>query len=97
MNTHSTGELRPMTCNRAMGRLWEFLDEELPQLESECMRHHLARCPTCGTSAAMRKRFLQRLAAVRSTCGDTPAVRRRISATLAFQALLPDWRDADTA
>jgi anti-sigma factor (TIGR02949 family) len=80
-------------CNRAMRRLWEYLDDEMPRAEAECMRHHLAGCPTCGPHAVFEQRLLDRIAAVRSRCGDIAAVRRRIIATLAFQTILPDWKD----
>jgi hypothetical protein len=76
-----------------MERLWEYLDEELPRAEAECMRHHLAECPTCGPHAAFEQRLLDRIAGVRPDHGDTIAVRRRVTATLAFQTLLPDWKD----
>lgn len=76
-----------------MQRLWEYLDDELPRPETECMRHHLAECPRCGPHAAFEQRLLDRIAAVRPGYGDTAAVRRRIVATLAFQTILPDWKD----
>jgi hypothetical protein len=66
-----------------MQRLWEYLDEELPLAETECMRHHLAKCPMCGPHAAFERRLLDRIAAVKPGCADTAAVRRRIIATLA--------------
>ena len=83
----------PPRCNRAMQRLWEYLDEELPRAEEECMRHHLTQCPTCGPHAAFERRLLDRIAAVRPRCDDTAAVRRRITARLTFQSILPDWED----
>lgn len=76
-----------------MGRLWEYLDDELPRADAACMRHHLAHCPTCGPHAAFERRFLNRIAAVSPRCADAAAVRRRVVARLAFQSIVPDWKD----
>lgn len=83
----------PRRCNRAMQRLWEYLDEELPRAEAECMRHHLAACPTCGPQVVFERRLLDRIAAAKPRCADGTAVRRRIIARLAFRKMLPDWKD----
>ncbi|HEX4935446.1 MAG TPA: anti-sigma factor [Gemmatimonadaceae bacterium] len=76
-----------------MQRLWEYLDDELPGAESRRMRHHLAECSRCAPHVAFERRLLDRIAAIRPSCGDAPAVRRRIIGTLALRGLLPDWKD----
>lgn len=91
MSTRTT--YLPPRCNRAMQRLWEYLDEELPRPEAESIRHHLTECLSCRPHAAFEKRFLARIAAVRPQCVDAPGVRRRIVGRLALQKILPDWKD----
>ena len=91
MDTRTT--FLPPRCNRALQRLWEYLDEELPRREAESIRHHLTECRSCGPYAAFEQRFLVRIAAVRSHCTDARAVRRRIVGRLALQQVLPDWKD----
>lgn len=83
----------PPRCNRAMQRVWEYLDDELPRAETARLRHHVRDCATCGPHFRFERRLLDRIAAVRPTCADTAAVRRRIIARLVLQSILPDWRD----
>jgi hypothetical protein len=91
MDTRTT--FLPPPCNRALQRLWEYLDDELPRREAERIRHHLTECRSCGPYAASEKRFLSRIAAVRLQCAERPAVRRRIVGRLVLQRILPDWKD----
>lgn len=83
-------ELHPHDVLR---RLWEYLDDELPEAEAEQMRHHLAECPTCGPHAAFERRLLDRIAAVRPEYGELGAVRARIAALLARELPRSDEGD----
>jgi len=91
MDTRTT--YLPPRCNRAMQRLWEYLDEELPRPEAESIGHHLMECRSCGPHAASERRFLARIGALRLQGADAPVVRRRIVGRLALQKVLPDWKD----
>jgi anti-sigma factor RsiW len=69
-----------------MRRLWEYLDEELPEAEAEDVGRHLAKCPRCGPHAAFEQRLLDRIAAVRPECGELAALQERIAGVLRRRA-----------
>jgi anti-sigma factor (TIGR02949 family) len=69
-------------CDDAMRRLWEYLDEELPEAETEDVGRHLAKCPRCGRRAAFEQRLLERITAVAPEYGELAALRERIAGVL---------------
>ncbi|WP_298460326.1 mycothiol system anti-sigma-R factor [uncultured Cellulomonas sp.] len=41
------GPSGPVNCEQALGRLFEFLDSELPEADGDRIREHLAYCEPC--------------------------------------------------
>lgn len=76
-----TDNIRPIDCEEALRRLFDYLDAELsgePQREVE---HHLARCRSCFS----RLEFEKRLKAYTADLGHEPVSRdleQRIRALL---------------
>ena len=73
-------------CDQSMRRLWEYLDRELPDPESEVIQRHVAKCPRCGPRAAFEQRFLDRIAAVRPEYAELAELRERIARVLRRRA-----------
>ena len=48
-------------CRKVLGRLWEFLDGEIPQREAHEIREHLADCEHCLPRYRFQLRFLNAL------------------------------------
>jgi hypothetical protein len=69
-------------CADARKRLWEYLDQELPNTEAEGVGRHVARCPVCGPLAALARRLLERIAKISPAHNDLTALRLRIIGTL---------------
>ena len=71
----------PPVCASSLRRLWEYLDDELP--EAMDLRGHLAECPRCGPLAAFARRLLDSVGAARPAPDDLGVLRARIAAALA--------------
>ena len=90
----STATQLPPLCADCLRRLWDYLDDELPETEAREMRDHVPGCPRCGPHAAFERRLLDRIRAVRPEPGDLGALRDRIAAVLAIEHHRPHQTDA---
>jgi hypothetical protein len=77
-------------CAESQERLWEYLDEELPENEAERMGRHVTGCPVCGPLVMFGRALLRRIAAVSPDHGELGALRERIANVLAVFRLRRD-------
>jgi anti-sigma factor (TIGR02949 family) len=70
-------------CRKVLGRLWEFLDGEIPQQEAEEIRAHLVACAHCHPQYRFQLRFLNALVRAHAAREvPRPAFVRRLRETL---------------
>lgn len=84
----------PPVCGDTLRRLWEYLDQELPEAEMESMRRHVEECPRCGPVARFERRLLERIAAVRPDPAEVAEFRGRLTSTLGIQLPQAEHRNA---
>ncbi|SDR86268.1 mycothiol system anti-sigma-R factor [Microlunatus soli] len=82
--TECTGD----DCEKALSRLYEFLDSELDASDADEIRHHLAACEPCldafDAEEAMKK-------LIKRGCGDEPApeqLRAKVMAVFASRTTI---------
>ena len=46
-NAEASGATDPVDCEQALGKLFEFLDSELPEADADQIRAHLEYCEPC--------------------------------------------------
>ena len=63
-----------MGCERALKRLVEFVDGELPESEHDGVEHHLGMCRDCCSRMEFESRLKERLSALSSD--DVPSTTR---------------------
>jgi anti-sigma factor (TIGR02949 family) len=63
-----------MDCERALKRLLEFIDHELPENEHDSVERHLRTCRTCFSRMEFERRLKQRLSALPAE--DVPSTSR---------------------
>jgi anti-sigma factor (TIGR02949 family) len=63
-----------MDCERALKRLLEFIDHELPESEHDSVERHLRTCRTCFSRMEFERRLKQRLSALPAE--DVPSTSR---------------------
>jgi hypothetical protein len=83
----------PETCAACLRKLWEYLDEELPDIEAAELRKHVARCLRCDAQAAFAQWLLDNLASIRPEPDDLSALRDRIAVLLAIEHSRTDHID----
>ncbi len=70
-------------CRHVIGRMWEYLDGELPEDEAEEIRAHLDVCGRCNPQYQFQIRFLSAVVASRPGEGaPSPALAGRVKAAL---------------
>jgi anti-sigma factor (TIGR02949 family) len=74
-------KLRPIDCERALQRIFEFVDHELEGEEGEAIQRHLDTCRSCFSRADFERRLKAKLRPLRQAEGD-PKARDRIEALL---------------
>lgn len=84
----------PPVCADTLRRLWEYLDQELLESETESMRRHLEECPRCGPVARFERRLLERIAAVRPDPSEVAELRSRLTCALGIQLPESEQRNA---
>lgn len=52
-------------CEKALGRLFAFLDHELADDEREAMQYHLSTCRSCFSRASFERRLKDKLRELR--------------------------------
>ena len=80
-------------CRHVIGRMWEYLDGELPADEVEEIRAHLAVCGRCNPQYQFQFRFLGAVVASHAGLGappPSPELASRVKAAL--DAIGPDVR-----
>jgi len=83
----------PPVCASSLRRLWEYLDDELPETEAMDLQGHLAECPRCGPLAAYARQLLDGVEAARPEDDDLGALRVRIATALAQEHNPPESSD----
>jgi anti-sigma factor (TIGR02949 family) len=72
-----------MGCEQVLGRLWEYLDQQLGPEEAESVQAHLRSCTGCYPAFCCDRAFLQLLARQRTSCSAPLAlqlaIRHRLS------------------
>ncbi|HKE86953.1 MAG TPA: zf-HC2 domain-containing protein [Vicinamibacterales bacterium] len=63
-----------MGCERALTRLLEFIDRELPDGEHDSVERHLRTCRSCFSRMEFESRLKQRLSAL--SAEDAPSKSR---------------------
>jgi mycothiol system anti-sigma-R factor len=72
-----------MECPDVVGRLWQYLDGELPAKEASAVELHVGDCPHCRPQYRRDRAFLVVLIrSLRSPCPAPPRLRARIVALL---------------
>jgi mycothiol system anti-sigma-R factor len=72
-----------MECPDVAGRLWQYLDSELPAKEAGAVDRHLVDCPRCRPHYQIDRAFLIVLVrSLRSPCTAPPRLRARVVAVL---------------
>ena len=71
-----------MKCDEVLERLFDYLDGELPDLESEQVQHHLEMCKACYPRAEFERAFLDAVQKAKSgeVCPDS--VRQSVLAAI---------------
>ena len=68
-----------MECPDVVGRLWQYLDDELPAKEAGAVELHLADCPRCHPHYRRDRAFLIVLVrSLHAPCPAPPRLRARI-------------------
>lgn len=83
-----------LSCADAMRRLWQYLDEALPEADEKDVRQHIEECARCRAHEVFERRLLAEIAAVRYEHGELAALRDRIAAALGSENARVDRRDA---
>jgi anti-sigma factor (TIGR02949 family) len=72
---------QPIDCERALARIFEFIDRELKAHEHEAMQQHLQTCKSCYSRVEFERRLMGRLKELRDAEASV-TVRRRIDKLL---------------
>ena len=71
-----------MPCEEVVERLFEYLDEEMPDFESQQVKDHLEVCKKCYPRAEFERAFLEAVQKVKSGDACPDSVRRSILAAI---------------
>jgi anti-sigma factor (TIGR02949 family) len=73
--------IRPIDCERALQRIFQFIDHELDGDERQAMQQHLDTCRSCFSRVEFEHRLKAKLRPLRQAEADAKA-RARIEALL---------------
>ena len=62
-------------CEKALSRIFEFIDHELNAQEREAMQEHLHTCKSCFSRAEFERRLKQKLTGLRQEADPTAKTR----------------------
>jgi anti-sigma factor (TIGR02949 family) len=65
MLEHTMSGHHPIDCERALQRLFEFIDHELGPEDRAAMEEHLRTCRSCFSRAEFERRLKEKLAGLR--------------------------------
>jgi anti-sigma factor (TIGR02949 family) len=72
-----------MECPDVAGRLWQYLDDELPAKEAGAVERHVAACSRCRPHHRIDRAFLiVLLRSFGAPCQAPPRLRARVIAVL---------------
>ncbi|HEY5636363.1 MAG TPA: zf-HC2 domain-containing protein [Burkholderiales bacterium] len=71
MNPH-----KPIDCEQALARIFEYIDHELHAHERAAMQAHLHTCKSCFSRAEFERRLKQKVATLRA--GAMPEAQARL-------------------
>ena len=74
-----------ITCDDALGRLWEFLDRELPPAEEAAVQRHLEICGRCYPKYDFQRAYFEYTRRLRERERVSPESRRRLFSRLLAQ------------
>jgi anti-sigma factor (TIGR02949 family) len=69
-------EKKPIDCEQALARIFDFIDHELRAEEHAAMQEHLDACKSCFSRADFERRMKEKLARLRDEA--TPEAKSRI-------------------
>jgi len=74
------GRLRGMiSCEEALGHLWELIDGELAPEDETAVRRHVEVCSRCYPRYDFQRAYLSLLGRIRRGEGPSPELRRRLA------------------
>lgn len=73
---------RPIDCDTAVRRLWDYLDEELDAERFAEVEAHVATCHDCASHVAFSRTFLQAVATHWQTSASADELRARVVTSL---------------
>jgi anti-sigma factor (TIGR02949 family) len=71
-----------ISCREAVGRLWEFIDNELDDATCEQVREHLERCRNCFPHYQFQQAYREFMATCKDGQCASPELRKKIFAAL---------------
>jgi anti-sigma factor (TIGR02949 family) len=69
---------RPIDCESAMRRLWEYLDGALGDADAEAIRAHVADCAGCRAHTEFERGLLGSITAARDEHDDPARLRAAV-------------------
>lgn len=85
--THSPEPVRPLDCDGAFQRLFDFLDKELDAATEQALLDHVKNCKSCFDLAEFERRFKAAVCASRIEQGCPEALRSRVMQALSAEGL----------
>ncbi len=83
--THSSEPLRPLDCDGAFQRLFDFLDKELDAASEQALLEHVQHCKTCFDRAEFERRFKVAVCGSRKAQSCPEALRSRVIQALSAE------------
>jgi anti-sigma factor (TIGR02949 family) len=72
----------PEECRAVLRHLWDLLDDQLIDAQSERLRRHIGECEICHRYHLYQENFLEALASYRSRFGAPSRVKSRVLESL---------------
>jgi anti-sigma factor (TIGR02949 family) len=72
----------PAECLAVLQHLWDYLDDELDDGQTEALLRHIAECQVCREYQLYQESFLKALAAMRERHGAPSVVKSRVLGAL---------------
>ena len=83
--THSSEPVRPLDCDGAFQRLFDFLDKELDAATEQALLAHVQHCKSCFDRAEFERRFKAAVCASRKAQGCPEELRSRVMQALSAE------------
>jgi anti-sigma factor (TIGR02949 family) len=79
----------PADCQTVVRALWDYLDQELGELQMAAIDAHLAECAHCRAHSVFEQRLVDEIRAVRGEHNDPAELRTRVLDTLRRAGMEP--------